>query len=139
VLPWLFSPVLGQPAVAQSDAVGLLPPLIERYQADRESLARRYPLALSPQRGERLRQVAEQYLRTLDELPYDRLPTDDRVDYHLFANQLRHERAELGHQTARDAAASVLLPFAPALVESIDAPGMNLIVVMLFLKKVCSL
>lgn len=60
--------------------------LLTQYNADRGSLTRFY--TNSPERRERLRQLHTEYLRQLEALDFDRMPTDSRVDYLLFRRDL---------------------------------------------------
>lgn len=62
--------------------------LIVQYEADRGSLTRFYFVENSPFRRERLVTLYSGYLKQLQQLNYESLPTGSRVDYILFKRNL---------------------------------------------------
>lgn len=90
---------------------------IERYTTDRASLARSYPVALSPARQARFKQFYTDWLAALQKLAFDTLTQDDKVDYLLFKNHLDHELRQLDIQTKQMAEIAPLLPFAANITE----------------------
>jgi uncharacterized protein (DUF885 family) len=62
--------------------------LMVHYEADRGSLNRFYFVENSPERRDRLVTLANDYLKQVQQLNYDNLPTGSRVDYILFKRNL---------------------------------------------------
>ena len=91
--------------------------LIERYSADRGNLERFYDAPLSPARFEREQQFLDGWRATLESIDFENLDQDGRVDYLLFANQIRYEERALRHELARNDALAPLLGFAPVIVD----------------------
>ncbi|MFP5260290.1 MAG: DUF885 family protein [Blastocatellia bacterium] len=96
-------------------------PLIERYVADRGSLARFYTVEASRARFARMKQFYGEWLSTLREINFDWLSQDGKIDYLLFKNHLEHELRQLELRAKALAEAAQLLPFADAIAELEDA------------------
>jgi len=94
---------------------------IERFDADHGSLRRSYRLELSPVRDERLQRFYAQALRDLERFEFDALSHDGQVDYLLFKNHLDHEIRQIEIGAKARAEAAPLVPFAPAIVELVEA------------------
>src|SRR5262249_51458228 len=94
---------------------------IERYATDRLSLARSYPVLLSPSRQTRLRQLYGDWLAALGKLNFDSLSLDAKVDYLLFRNHLEHELRQLDVQAKQYVEIEPLLPFSKTIVELEEA------------------
>ena len=62
--------------------------LMVQYEADRGSLNRFYFVENSPERRDRLVALANDYLKQVQQLNYESLPTGSRVDYILFKRNL---------------------------------------------------
>lgn len=62
--------------------------LMVQYNADRGSLSRFYVIESSPERRQRLLQLQNDYLKQLQQVKYESLPTGSRVDYTLFKRNL---------------------------------------------------
>jgi uncharacterized protein (DUF885 family) len=62
--------------------------LMVQYEADRGSLNRFYFVENSPERRDRLATLANDYLKQVQQLNYESLPTGSRVDYILFKRNL---------------------------------------------------
>jgi uncharacterized protein (DUF885 family) len=90
---------------------GKVRPIMERFEADRHCLERKYPLALSGIRRARLRQFFAGWQAALDSLDFETLGQDDRIDFLLFRNHLRHQLRRLEIDSARAAETAPLLPF----------------------------
>jgi len=80
---------------ALAETPGKMRPIMERYEADRHSLERKYPLALSPIRRERMRQFFAGWGKALETLDFATLTHDDQIDYLLFHNRLLHQLRRL--------------------------------------------
>jgi uncharacterized protein (DUF885 family) len=96
-------------------------PLIERYVADRGSLARFYTVEISRARYARMKQFYGEWLSTLREVNFDWLSQDGKIDYLLFKNHLDHELRQSELRAKALAEAAQLLPFADAIAELEDA------------------
>ncbi|HEX8088057.1 MAG TPA: DUF885 family protein [Blastocatellia bacterium] len=95
--------------------------LIERYIADRGSLARFYTAETSPARYARMKQFYGEWLSILGEVNFDAMGLDGKIDYLLFKNYLDHEVRQLDLRARALAEAAQLLPFADAITELEDA------------------
>jgi uncharacterized protein (DUF885 family) len=118
---------LGDSNVPQSEMRGV----IERYTADRSSLARFYSVEASSARQARMKQFYTDWLATLAKLDFDAMSQDGRIDYLLFKNHLDHELRQLDLQVKAQAEVAALVPFAQAItdledsrrrMEAIDSP-----------------
>lgn len=89
---------------------------IERYVVDRGSLARSYPVALSPARQARLRQLYTDWLGQLQRLNFDAMSQAGKVDYLLLKNHLEYELRQLDIQSKQLAEIQPLIPFAGTIV-----------------------
>lgn len=77
--------------------------LLTQYNADRGSLYRFYTVTGSPERRERFQQMHTDYLKRVDQLDFDRMTTDSRVDYLLFRRDLQEQLNKLSTEaTERD-------------------------------------
>jgi hypothetical protein len=95
--------------------------LLERYASDLQSLRRFYDVQLSPNTERVMRQFYEAWRTALQQIPFDSLPLEGRIDYILFRNKLEHEIRQLDLNRKRSEEIAELLPFAPAIVELKDA------------------
>src|SRR5436190_3457545 len=94
---------------------------IERYTTDWASLTRSYPVALSPARQARFRQFYTEWLASLQNLAFDSLSQDDKVDYLLFKNHLDHEMRQLDIQAKQMMEIEPLIPFAGSITDLEEA------------------
>jgi uncharacterized protein (DUF885 family) len=89
-----------------------MPELVRRYDADRRALESFYGLRASPTRAERLARFGEEWRRLLDEVEFERLGPDGRVDWLLLAGELEAAQRERAAEAARESAIAELVPFA---------------------------
>ncbi len=101
------------PGAAQSGPD--LRPRIEALGADLADLGRRYDAPMSGERRDRMLQRWRQERRELDDLDFDALPHDARIDWHLLDRHVDRSIFQLEQDGTRDAEAQDLLPFAPAI------------------------
>ena len=94
---------------------------IERYTADRGSLTRSYPVAISPARRARFKQFYEEWLASLKTLDFDSMSQDGKIDYLLFKNHLEYELRQLDIQAHQLAEIQPLLPFAGTIIDLEEA------------------
>ena len=102
-------------------AIVNLPEAIELYQADRGLLSRFYDAAQSPATDRAMRQFYGAWLGALDQVKYDALDAEARIDWHLLRNRVQYELYQLDETQRRGAEMSALLPFAPRLLAMKDA------------------
>src|SRR5690349_1340461 len=94
---------------------------IERYTADRGSLTRSYPVAISPARRARFKKFYEEWLASLKSLDFDSMNQDGKIDYLLFKNHLEYELRQLEIQAQQLAEVQPLLPFADTIIDLEEA------------------
>jgi len=95
--------------------------VIERYTADRGSLARFFLVEASPARRTRMKQFYTEWLGSLAKLNFDSMSQDGRIDYILFKNHLDHELRQLDIQEKAFAEIAALTPFASTITDLEDA------------------
>ena len=94
---------------------------IERYTADRGSLTRSYPVAISPARRPRFKKFYEEWLASLKSLDFDAMSQDGKIDYLLFKNHLEYELRQLDIRAQQLAEVQPLVPFANTIIELEEA------------------
>lgn len=94
---------------------------IERYGVDRGSLARSYPVGMSPTRRERFKKFYSDWLASLQTLNFDSMSQDGKVDYILFRNHLEYELRQLDIQAKQLAEIQPLIPFAKTITDLEEA------------------
>lgn len=99
-------PVLARPASSE------LRELVERYVRDRDALLRFYSVPGSRQQLGRLQAYNAAWLAQLENIPFDPLGVEGRIDWHLLRLQLRQEIAVGERTVKRHAEMAPLVPFA---------------------------
>ncbi len=98
----------------------LMQSLIEQFTADRMSLSRAYPLALSSTHVARFETFYNDELASLTAIDFNSLSQEDKVDYLLLKNRITanlHQLAIAQHQTEE---MQPLLPFAATIEAVVD-------------------
>lgn len=95
--------------------------VIERYVADRGSLARSYPVESSPNRQSRFKQFYADWLAQIGKLNFDAMSQDGKVDYVLFRNHLEHQLKESEIDGKALAEVEPLLPFVNTITDFAEA------------------
>ena len=90
---------------------------IERYTVDRGSLTRSYPVAVSRTRRERFKKFYSDWLNSLQNVDFDSMSQDGKIDYILFKNHLEYELRQLDIQSRQINEIEPLLPFAIKIIE----------------------
>ena len=108
-------PVNGKTSMSEMRAV------IERYSVDRGSLARSYPVNMSPSRRDRFKKFYSDWLASLQKLDFDSMSQDGKVDYVLFKNHLEYELRQLDIQAKQLADIQPLVPFAKTIIDLEEA------------------
>ncbi len=103
---------LGDLNLSRSEMRGV----IERFVADRGSLARFHTVQFSPDRSTRMREFYGEWLARIDKLGFDSMSHEGQVDYLLFKNQLRYELDQLNVQAKQFAEIEPFIPFARAIM-----------------------
>ncbi len=118
--------VTASPVAAQREATPDLRVLVEmedsdlarvvsRYSADREALLRRWDVAYSPVRRQRLSAFYEGWLQQLGEMEMETLGLEGRIDYVLLLSELRFELELLEREARLAAELHSLVPFLPTI------------------------
>ncbi len=118
--------VTASPVAAQREATPDLRVLVEmedsdlarvvsRYSADREALLRRWDVAYSPVRRQRLSAFYEGWLQQLGEMEMETLGLEGRIDYVLLLSELRFELELLEREARLAAELHNLVPFLPTI------------------------
>lgn len=94
-----------------------MPSVVEQYSANSLSLARTYPVLISPVRSERMERFYRNELSMLGGIDFHQLSHEDQVDYLLLKHKCNSELHQLALQKEQLAQMQPLLPFAPAIEE----------------------
>ena len=86
--------------------------VLERYASDRSGLFRRFNIQNSESRRERARAYYSEWRTVFDEIDFDELSLDGRVDHILFRNRLDYELQLLDREERIIAETAPLIPFA---------------------------
>jgi len=97
--------------VTTVEAASELREMMERFQADRETLDRWYPVERSPQRTARTRAFLSEWLANVERLDYNSLSLDGKIDYQLFRNHLQYALRRLETREKADKELAGLVPF----------------------------
>jgi hypothetical protein len=89
---------------------------LERFQADRSALGRKYSVPLSTVELQRMRGFYSEWLAFLAKQPFESMSHNGQVDYLLFQNYLRHSTKRLDQTVKRQQEMAPVLPFAPTIV-----------------------
>ena len=98
-----------------------LGPFLERYATDLQNLRRFYDLPASATTDRVMRQFYQAWRASLDQIDFNSLAQEARIDYLLFRNKLDHEIRQLDLNRRRYSEISELVPFAGAIVELKEA------------------
>src|SRR5580704_4017657 len=97
-----------------------MPRLIEQFAADRMSLNRIYPVAISSARMVRFQKFYDDELAKLAAMNFDKLSEDDQIDYLLLKNRVTSDLHQLVIQKKQVEEMQPLLPFAGAIDGLLD-------------------
>jgi hypothetical protein len=90
--------------------------VLERYASDRSGLFRRFNIQNSGSRRERARAYYTEWRAILDDIEFDELGLDGRVDHILFRNRLDYELQLLDREERIVAETAPLIPFADQII-----------------------
>ncbi len=117
----------------QPGAAGLAPDwaasrmrvVIENFSADRDALDRTYPVRISPERMGRLQKFDDDQLNTLQQMDFDALSQEDKIDYLTLRNFVISEEHQLAIDKKRAEEMAPLLPFASTIEKLVDTRRMK--------------
>ena len=95
--------------------------LVARYSADRSALQRRWSVAYSAARRERMREFYESWQTRLDRVGQAALGVEGSIDYVLLQNDLRYRLQRLDREAETFAGMAALLPFAGPISDLVEA------------------
>jgi uncharacterized protein (DUF885 family) len=128
----LTAPAMLVAQTADPPAGSELRDVIVRYAADRAALGRRWDVPYSPARRDRFRVFHKEWQTSLDEVEYDRLGLEGRIDYVLLDNELRYRLQLLDREERLHGGMQSLIPFMSLIIdldesrrarEPVDSPG----------------
>ncbi|WP_225975144.1 DUF885 domain-containing protein [Anseongella ginsenosidimutans] len=98
LLSWAFYPALQAQTLSAGHYLQTseMHHLMQQYEADYRSLSRFYFIKHSPERRERLRQLAGDYLEKLEKEQFGRFSINGKVDFVLFRRDLEEQLHILG-------------------------------------------
>jgi len=109
------------PAAQQPAGMSELRGEIERYSTDRAALLRRYDVAYSPARQERMGRFYDEWRAQLRGMDFGALGLEGKVDYVLFDNELAYQQALLARDRQWLAEMRPWLPFASTIMDLAEA------------------
>jgi len=95
--------------------------VVERFSADEAALGRRYDAPYSPERARRLREFYGAWRTRLEQMSFDGLRQEGRIDYVLLDHRLRYEQYQLDREQKLFEEMLPLIPYAPSLIELQEA------------------
>src|SRR5690348_11682015 len=95
--------------------------MIERYTADRESVAHAYDNPLSRIREARFRTFYQDWQRQLATVNFTGLSDEGKLDYILFQNHLHHALRQLDLRKKQQEEMAPLIPFADIILSLDDS------------------
>ena len=97
--------------------------LVDRYNADRGALFRRYDVEYSPERYARFDKFYKDWQQELAKINYEGLGVEGRIEYTLLKARLEYELRLLAREQKWVAEAGAMLPFAGAITGLLEARG----------------
>ncbi len=95
--------------------------VVDRWSSDRRGVLNRFPFGYSAARGERLESFTRAWRDRLSAVEFDALSPEGKIDYLLLDNELRSDLARLDRTRRQFAEMEPLMPFAPLVVELLEA------------------
>src|SRR5262249_54896677 len=94
-----------------------------RYEVDRDSLQRTYPILASPTRHARMEQFHANWLTALEKLPSDKLSKEAKDELAALKKAVTHDTDEVAEQAKASADLAPLLPCGPMLIALEETRG----------------
>lgn len=95
--------------------------LVERYSLDREALFRRYSIPFSPVRWERMREFYREWDTRLEEMDFESLGVEGRIDFLLLKKEVGYQVELLAREENLFQEMVPLIPFALEIMEMEEA------------------
>jgi uncharacterized protein (DUF885 family) len=95
--------------------------VVDRFNTDLNSISRRYDAGDSPAQRRREREFFSTWLKRLDQIDFDKLGQEGKVDYVLLRNYLKHQLALADRGERQRTEIASLIPFADRLLALQDA------------------
>ncbi|MBX3120345.1 MAG: DUF885 family protein [Fimbriimonadaceae bacterium] len=108
-------------AASQTAMDSELAPRIRNFSADRSSLSRKYPIALSEEREKRFKAFYDEALKDLKKVAFVGLSKDGQVDYILLRNELEHALKQIDLDAKKRKEIAPLMPFAKTILDMAEA------------------
>ena len=105
-----------QPGMLEATSGSELRDLVDRYSNDRRALARRYDIPFSAVRRDRLKQFEQGWLEQLENVDFEQLGVEGRIDWVLLRNRIELRTAELDREAETTGDIVGLVPFAPIIL-----------------------
>lgn len=109
--------VISQSVKSQSSEASLLSPFITQYQADENMFNRKYALKRSDEYFKRMETFYTGWLSKLKSLPFDKLTTNERVDYLLLKRDINVDIRALKQNENEFANTKFTVPFDNILID----------------------
>ncbi len=107
--------------IAQTAMDSELASRIRAFSADRSSLNRKYPVALSEERPARFKAFYADTLKDLKKVTFDKLSKDGQVDYILLRNEVEHSLKQIDLDAKKQKEIAPLIPFSKTILELAEA------------------
>ncbi len=104
-------------SLLQDPSLGITRSLLERYESDRQAFERSYSIPGSKIERARLREFLQQWVEKLQQVDFDQLHQDQKIDWLLLSNQVRYELQTTDLQEKREQETEFLIPFRSRIVE----------------------
>ncbi|RZJ82060.1 MAG: DUF885 domain-containing protein [Flavobacterium sp.] len=102
---------------AQGNEASLLSPLITQYQADENMFNRKYALKRSDEYFNRMNSFYADWLVKLKALPFEKLSTNERIDYLLLKRDINADQRTLKQSSFEFASTKFTIPFDQTLID----------------------
>ncbi len=96
-----------------------IPDWMLQYREDYQLLDRFYNIHGTPEYTKRMLELTQSYLQKLEQLNYEKLNLDAKIDYQLFRRSLQEEAENISSEAAQIEAAKKLYPFASEMYEMV--------------------
>ena len=112
--------IVAASSAPQNQPQDRMPSVIEQFTADRRSLARAYPLAISPSHAARFEKFYKDELSVLTTMDFQSFSQEDKVDYLLLKNRLTANLHQLAIEKRQTEQIEKLLPFEKTIETFVD-------------------
>jgi hypothetical protein len=117
----LVAASIGSPETPPRAAESELRDLVSWFTNDLRALGRRYPVDTSPERIERVGGFYDEWKRRVEEIDYEPLGAEGRIDHVLLRNRIHYQKRLLTRAEGFFLEARTLLPFETEILSMNDA------------------